>query len=681
MGPVTDAPTIQCSKNRSSVHSMASLDSNVARLGFTDVVVGSPSCGAHGNFRNMSHRPATALALLLAGVLGCPPKPEPTPDAGPTEVPDAGLYYAEDCPPGSMPVAGLSNCQSVGWVDCPAGFEPHPSGWGCLDVLPTLPCEGATRESLGSRACLPMGDCTQAFPPPNATHFVDPAGPVDATHFKTITGALAAAPDGAVVAIDRGTYPEQLALRKSVSLVGRCPEQVILNPSGQGQAGLRFVGVPVRVEASGFTVRGFEVGASVDGASTLVLQSMLFDANLEVGLFATERSTLRATATVIRNTQSVPSGPSGMGVYVDDGVRVELYDSAIVGNAAAGVYLAAPPGSSPNSARIESTVVSGTRATPFATGEGLLFDRAVAQVTRSAIVGNHTIGVRVDNATANVTLTESVVRDTGFANPPGNASGAQVQRGARLEVLRSSFIGNGGAGVAGLSANTQLVVRESVVQGTKAKPTNGLAAALGVSAGARLELADSVSVSNQVVGFYVSGPGSFATILRSLVLDTQPNERGGYGRGLEVSFDAGVSATRLAILTSRTHGLLVVDSVFSGSEVIVDGVRGQAVAPPLPAFGDGVAASRATVQLVRPIIRHATGIGALYSAATGSIDDGVIADNVIGIHFQKGTSPREVSAVEPVMPLTVVLTTSTRFVQNSTKVGSGEFALPEVTRQ
>jgi hypothetical protein len=615
--------------------------------------------------------------LVLVITSGCPAEPVAAHDAGSQA--DAGESLSEECEPGTMPTAGSLACQPVGWTTCPPGFERHPSGWGCLDVVAAAPCIGATREALGSRVCAPVGDCNSAFPPASATYFVDPGGATDATHFRTLTGAIAAAPSGAVIAIERGVYAEQITLRKSVSLVGRCAEQVVLEPSANRQAGLRFAGVPVRVEVSGLTVRGFSVGASVDGQSTLILNEVVFDANIEVGLFGTQGSTLRATQSVVRNTKGLVNAPAGMGVYVDDGVRVELSNVAIVGNAAVGVYLAAPPGSAPNSALIEATVIMGTRQMSRGNGEGLWFDGAEATVVRSLVAKNHTIGVRVDGPAARVTLTETVVRDTAFGSPATNASGAQAQRGAHLDVLRSSFVANGGLGVGGVGANTRVTVRASVTQATTARPTNGLGAGAGAGDGAFLELVDSVSVANEVTGVYVSGSGSTGTVVRSLVLDTRPNMAGGFGRGLEISFDAGVLATSVSILASRTHGVVVSDASFSASDLLIDGVQGQAVVAPLPPFGDGLAASRSTVDLVRPVIRNATRIALLYSAATGTVENGLIADNLIGIHFQQGSRPRELAVLERADPLTIVVTSSTRFIRNQTKTGSGEFALPTLT--
>src|SRR5438093_6027615 len=58
------------------------------------------------------------------------------------------IVPAAECPPGSMPLLGARDCQSVGVAACPTGFAADPSGWGCIE-LAALSCLGATRPKLG----------------------------------------------------------------------------------------------------------------------------------------------------------------------------------------------------------------------------------------------------------------------------------------------------------------------------------------------------------------------------------------------------------------------------------------------------------------------------------------------------------------------------------------------------
>lgn len=133
---------------------------------------------------------------------------------------------------------GSADCQALGPGPYPGWSSPDPGGWGCRETLPSADCAGSESEVLGSSLCLPVGSCDRPFPPPEATHFVDDGYPQpDSTHFTSIGAALAAAPAGAVIAIESGTYPESLLVQRQVRLVGRCPEQVKVVGSGGPAAG------------------------------------------------------------------------------------------------------------------------------------------------------------------------------------------------------------------------------------------------------------------------------------------------------------------------------------------------------------------------------------------------------------------------------------------------------------
>src|SRR5205085_374296 len=109
------------------------------------------------------------------------------------------------------------------------------SGWGCVDYK-SVGCDGATRESAASADCVPVGNCDAPFPPAGAIvvddSFTD--AQVDATHFKTISAAIDAATAGATVAIESGTYAEEIKIGKSLKLVGRCAEKVVITPGAFG---------------------------------------------------------------------------------------------------------------------------------------------------------------------------------------------------------------------------------------------------------------------------------------------------------------------------------------------------------------------------------------------------------------------------------------------------------------
>jgi hypothetical protein len=175
-----------------------------------------------------------------------------------------------------VPACGGKIDPSTGPASCATGFVPHASGFGCVAVVPPAACTGATRSALGQSACVPVGDCNAAFPPAGAGFTVDATlATEDATHFKTISGALAAAPSGATIAVKPGTYAEALKLTQPVTLVGQCPAQVIVAAPSAGTATVDASGADLVV--SGMTLRG-GAGVSVVGHK-LTATDVVFDGN------------------------------------------------------------------------------------------------------------------------------------------------------------------------------------------------------------------------------------------------------------------------------------------------------------------------------------------------------------------------------------------------------------------
>lgn len=94
-----------------------------------------------------------------------------------------------ECAAGSAPLLGNKECTPIADAACPPSFEKDPSGWGCRATIDDAR----------------VADCTAPFPPANATVFVDPNAPEDATHKKKLFDAVYDAPKGAVIAVAAGS--------------------------------------------------------------------------------------------------------------------------------------------------------------------------------------------------------------------------------------------------------------------------------------------------------------------------------------------------------------------------------------------------------------------------------------------------------------------------------------------
>jgi hypothetical protein len=293
------------------------------------------------------------LSVAVALGLGCSggsssdaPAPAPAPAAA-----CADGFAADDrgcveiapeavCPPGKRPTIGKSTCVPSGTTTGCLGSVPDPSGWGCTDQPPPSPCTGATREAAGSASCVPIGDCAAPFPPAGAI-LVDASladAQVDATHFKKIGDAIAAASAGATIAIERGAYAEDLVIGKTLKLVGRCAAEVSIEEASLTEPGVLTASAAKGVVLSGFTVKGHVGGIEVYSGSETTIEDVVVDGAKSFGIIADS-----STATIRRSkiAGTVVSGNRGGWGISAGSSDVSVDDVNVVGGTAA-VYAGTP---------------------------------------------------------------------------------------------------------------------------------------------------------------------------------------------------------------------------------------------------------------------------------------------------------------------------------------------------
>jgi hypothetical protein len=648
---------------------------------------------------------------------------------------------ASDCSAGTRAAFGASACQPVGWTTpCPTGFAADPSGWGCHEILPAAACTGATFESLGSTTCQPIGDCSAAFPPTGATLFVDASftpAQIDATHFSSISAALAVAPAGAVVAVEAGTYAEAVEVTVPVSIVGRCAEKVILQGPGGELPGFQAAGVSGAIAIQGFTIAGF-VGGVVEQDSAVSVDSCLLTGNTGSGVVAIGGS-MKVTGSRIFGT--LQDGTMGYGAaLVQDGAELELTQVALVQNAVAGVAIGGP-----GDAKLTRTVVIDTRVRTDTQEDGSGIEVSGAgtvEITDSAIVGNHTHGVEVAGSGTRATVTGSVVRDT-VPDTGGSAYGVQVDTGATATVDSSMLAGNAVAAVQLTSPKSKLTVTNSVVRGTNAAgdlvgmgivdsvgatlsltnvavagtrdtglgvdslgttatvtaslfrdvvpfagPTVGYGLGTGVSVvfGGKLTLTDSTVASCTLVGVevgsacdknYPTDCGGAATLSKVVVLSTQPDAKG-EGVGL-LGEDGGQITVDSSVFASNVEvGVVLTDP---GTSATITGsiVRGTGVGTSTQ-FGYGlVVLDGATASLSGSFVRDNLGVALAFGGSSAGVDTTMVLHNQVGVYVTGATLEEVATPPDTLGPLQVVVSQS-QFIDNVTRVSAEDLPLPGVSK-
>lgn len=470
------------------------------------------------------------------------------------------------CPALSMPVLGKTSCAPVAAAACASGFERDPSGWGCRAVLPKTACTGATMEALGQASCAPVGDCAAPFPPVGATHFVDAAlsaGQVDATHFTTIGAAVAAAPAGAIIAVQAGTYAETLTPPRSVRIAGKCAAQVTWTSPTGTSAGLRAKDA-VDVTVEGITMKGHLGALVAENGAILTARAMVLDANPGGGVLAGGAGT-KATLdhSVVRG--STPSTfAKGFGAEASLGADLVVTSSALSDNTEIGLHVVGKG----SHGRLDRSVVLRTAmdsAKDF--GDGLVVrGDAKAEVTSSAFSQNHDSGVVAFGAATTLTLEDSTIEDTRNSVASRYGRGLLVD-GATVTALRTTISGNTDSGVVA-EAKSSVTLTDSVVRATVAggDGTNGIG--LASIQGSTLTAKGSAIVGNQQAGVAALEPGAKIVLDGSLVEGTLADADGARGYGVDLESGGLADIRGSAIVNNTTAGVGALDK---GSKVTMSG--------------------------------------------------------------------------------------------------------------
>jgi hypothetical protein len=473
---------------------------------------------------------------------------------------------ADKCPAGTMPVIGSTTCAKVGHITCGPGLTPEPSGWGCTEVMPATRCTGATMEVLGSPLCQNIGDCNAPFPPANATLFVGFDAGLDATHFATLTDALAAAPDGGVIALEAGSYFEELTVTRSVSVIGRCAQKVLLqSPAGPQVPGFDIKGGDVTL--SGMTLTQYFNGILVRPDAGVHIDHCVLSQNEITGINATGAA-LDLSDTVIRESlRDSSTGDWGIGLEATGGSTVKAHRISISHNIKAGIDVE----DKGTQVVLDAVVVRDTLAgVGGKNGDGIVaFDGPVVTMTGSAIVNNVEAGLSIEGPTTLVTFTidQSVIRDTQPRPVPGvdpmNPAnkqwfGSNIEAQAKVSVTmtNTSLLRSAGESMLVFVAPAQATISDSTLYSTLLNPDHYPQAGLLLQNGSQVSMLRSAIA--EVQGASVQSQfGNHLSMVGCVIADSLATGTPPFGQGMQVEYDGGVVLSGSAITGSDGVGILL----------------------------------------------------------------------------------------------------------------------------
>lgn len=638
------------------------------------------------------------------------------------------------CPPGTGPFLGNVTCEPVGWTDCAPPFEADPSGWGCTPIVPPEACPAGSIGVLGERTCRPIDDCSQPFPPANATIFVDPSyvgAAADATHTSSLFDAALAAKAGDVIAVGKGTYVEDVDVAApNVTIVGRCARDVVLRNPGGRRAGV-LVGMGVRgVRIRGITLSGHYSGVLVAGGAQATLEDSLVIDSRFMGVYVAEvGSELNVIRTRIDGVALSDEGKFGWGAAAQLGGSLSLEDVTVARSQKVGV-LAGGAGSKAKLTRV--TVDDITVRDDYAVGLAAI-DSATMDVDAAAVIAGDVLGVTVSGGAMRAEhLFVGRVRALGGSDKGGHS--LQVSKGGSLEIAESQ-IGPGERGtVLVLDPGTKATFSSSTVVGEHDGDGSFGSHGVRVARGASAVVRNTAIVASVLNGVAVQDPGTTTSLDHVLVhasrarADAQAGA--GAGVGVGVAWAAELDIVRSSVTDVAGVGLLVgppqggdPEGVLTASRLLVARSSAREEASPASGaqiqgtarledcafvdndsvsllvgngtsrlevvggvvrgtrspfgFGIGLLATEGGVALASRVafLDHA-GSALAVAGGTASIARSLVARSAVGIHVRDAELLVVEQASASPKAMTCEVSEDTRFLENQTRIGSGNIPLP-----
>ncbi len=577
----------------------------------------------------------TGILVLLAG---CGEGDKPTvhgdADAGVDGGLDASVEATAPDPP-EPPV--LTPCPA-GWREVADDDDPEVRTCDPWPAAGPDECADDEAHFPGSPGCARLGTACPAgafaddLPAGNVVH-VDPSAAAGgngsfAAPYRSIAEGVAAAPDGAVVALAKGTHAGGVEIRRGLTLWGACVAETTI----VGVAGAAAVPVGGGATIRNLRVAGGSIGLRADGAATA--SSLRVEGASEIDVQVTTGASLVATEVVIAESE---------GYGMDVAGEASVSRLVVLHVRGSGIRI---PGGTIDARQV---AVRATRAlSAGGVGWGIeAFGATRALLQQCAIEETVGAGVFASGADTSVTLRDSLVRGTlwqdgGF--PSGvSGMGIDARSGVSVALERVWIHGNKQDGIRTIEGSG-VTATDVVVSDTETETFFGTEGyGIAVATGAAVESLRVAVLRNRGAGIVVADEGSALRGSDLRVVSTGPSQRGGTsfddGYGIQIYHRGSVDLERLVALRNRRAGIAVFDASGTLRHLAVEGTLERACARDECAGeggGTGVASldgASVDVQVFRSVGNALCGV---HVARDGQLDlrDGEVSGNVVGANVQ-----------------------------------------------
>ena len=418
---------------------------------------------------------------------------------------------------------------------------------------------------------------------------------------------------------------------------------------------------------------GWGRGINVHGGARLAASSVVVEGNAAVGVFADgEETEVTLQQVEVRDTRPLADGTFGLGIYVQEGARLEASSCVVEGNAETGVRAFGAG----TAVVLRNVEVRDTHPWPdgrIGRGVGVL-DGAYLEVSSCVVEGNADVGIFASGEGTEAVLQGVEVRDT-QPRPDGTyGRGISVQEGAVMEAEACVVEGNAEIGIYAAHAETVLWLVESVISGTVRAWGEDSTVAFGLvcQGGANVNASGISVTGTEGPGMFVTSEGrlsceectlegnafagsvgwnGFLELIDAVVTGNASDDELGGGVGIYTSNRWGTSTLILRDSEVTAHPLAAVwldsgwpfdDNSSSLTGNTLSGGGGQTLSPAVQVHGDAVFATGTSawdgergLLLESNTFRDSTGAGVFLDGSSAQLLDNTYIGNAVDL-WQQG---------------------------------------------
>jgi len=563
---------------------------------------------------------ALALITPVVGASACGDDDVPVVDSGVDSAsPDVGvdssvpLVIAAPAPPVLTPCPdGWREVTSEG---APTTCDPFPES-GPAD------CPTTEAHFVGTPGCAPVGSVCPAsgfavdLPPGATVVYVDAASAAGdgslALPFPTLAEGIAAAPDGAIVAMAPGMYRGDVDLDRPVTVWGACPDVRIGGtsfPFDVDTVGAEIRNVTIWGSASAFLLRS--------GSELVVRDSVVRDTRQEVvqaidgGSITMENVALRRVARGIVHT--------GEGRIVLR--RVELRESELPLLLVNGADVALE----------DVSMLGGTVTTFFP----LFLSTEASTGTIERLYADDLEVTRLQVRGGSLTMRDSIVRGSASSTREDDV-GVLAAGGAVVSIERVLLDQLHTVAVGALQAGTSLSLTDAWIRDPGVGPLAGRAEAVEMGLGATGTFERIVATGCRGACVLLTDAETTAVMRDTTIASVEAGIGGGGGRALQIQSAARLEGERVVITEAREIAVVTAEGDLELADVVIENTRPAACAPECQSAGIGVGAYLGGIATLTRFRITDGALAGAQVAADGAMDlsDGIIAGHPVGVNVQ-----------------------------------------------